>query len=57
MNYLNYTQENIPLDKDGWFANIFSANKNTDNWNKQEGSVTIGGKTYSTKDRNDVAAL
>ena len=57
MNYLNYTQENIPLGKDGWLANIFSANKNTDNWNKQEGSVTIGGKTYSTKDRNDVVAL
>ena len=58
MNYLNYTQRNIPLGKEGWLANIFGGgNKNTDNWDKQAGSVTIGGKTYSTNDRNDVVAL
>jgi hypothetical protein len=58
MNYLNYTQRNIPLGKEGWLANLFGGgNKNTDNWDKQTGSVTIGGKTYSTNDRNDVVAL
>jgi hypothetical protein len=38
MNYLNYTQRNIPLGKEGWFANLFGGgNKNTDNWDQQTG--------------------
>ena len=58
MNYLNYTRKNIPLGKEGWLANIFGGgNKNTDNWDQQTGQVTIGGKTYSTNNRNDVIAL
>lgn len=58
MNYLDYTRKNIPLGEKGWLANIFGGrNKNTDNWDKKTGSVTIGGKTYSTNDRNDVVAL
>lgn len=66
MNYFEYTNK-IPKGQKGLFAKyiwdpLFNRDKEEavapqDSWNKETGSIIIGGKTYSTNNNNDVVAL
>lgn len=71
MTYFDYTHtNNIPKGEDGLIARTLNKVRsaftgqteptepvNTDNWDRDNGTVTVGGKTYATNNRNDVIAL